>query len=623
MYSKQAKKTFVRILFLRDQSLATKLLVYSALLVVVPMCVIGIISYQRAANVLERESRQFSWQIIEQVNTHVEYYVNDFEISILKILNSTNMNNYIKMKSQEEIDQSHIRDIVEQELRNAAYSRSDISNITIVLDGIETIDTIDNNFKHPENAVVNEYWYSTIPYTSEPKIFTRTLQWGDRKEQVISIARRLVSPMTLKPIGMIVMDVNFKRFQEIAEKVNIGHFGSLYIIDSEGHYVYHPDLFELGNSAHFEKLNDILNGENNSFVTSRGPKELLTYSHSSFLGWTLVTSIPYSELIQGTEYIRRTIASIVMITLAIAYLLGFGFVGSIVRPVRRLYQYMRRVESGDFTGHIVVESKDEIGMLVHGFNTMVSRLQGLMDEIYFSKLRETELALRHREIELKALQSQMNPHFLYNTLETIRGMALEHSQDDISSITSSMARLLRYNLKNKGQKVALEEEMRYAEIYLRIQKYRFEHRLVYEMNIPEWAKQQLVPKFSIQPVVENSIIHGIEPVLSTIKITISAIRNMEDNSFIVRIQDTGVGISEQTLQNIRRSLEQRDAMEDGTNIGIINVHRRIRLLFGECYGISIESKVEHGVVVDIKLPLVATVKLQSGGPSKHVHDHAG
>jgi two-component system sensor histidine kinase YesM len=607
--SKQAIKTFVRIIFLRDRSLATKLLVNSAFLVVVPMCFISIISYQRAADVLERESRQSSWQIIEQVTTHVEYYVNDFEISILKILNSTNMNNYIKMKSREEIDQSHIRDVVKQELHNAVYSRSDISNITVVLDGIETIDTIENNFEHPENTIVNEYWYSTIPYTSEPKIFTRTLQWGDHKEQVISIARRLVSPMTLKSIGMIVMDVNFKRFQEIAEKVNIGHTGYLYIIDSEGHFVYHPNLLELGSSANFEKLNDILNSENGSFVTSRVPKELLTYSHSSFLDWTLVTSIPYNELIQGTEYIRRAILYIVIITLAIAYLLAFVFVDRITRPVRRLYQYMKRVESGDFSGHILVESKDEIGMLVHGFNTMVTRLRGLMDEIYFSKLRETELALRQREIELKVLQSQINPHFLYNTLETIRGMALEHSQYDISSIASSMARLLRYNLKNNGQTVSLEEEMRSAEIYLRIQKYRFEHRLVYEMNIPDWAQQQSMPKFSIQPVVENSIIHGIEPTLGIIKITISAILNSEDNSFIVRIQDTGMGISQQTLQNIRRNLKQKDVMADGTNIGIINVHQRIRLLFGECYGISVESQDEHGVVVDIKLPLSALAKM--------------
>ncbi|TXK81471.1 sensor histidine kinase [Paenibacillus sp. N3.4] len=588
---------------MRDQMLFTKLLVLCALLVVVPMCFVGIISYQRSADVLENEARQFSWQIIEQVNTHVEYYVNDFEISLLKILNSPSMNSYLKMKSREEIDDSLIRDSVKQVLRNAAYSRSDISNITVIMDGIEMIDAIDKNFKHPENHVVDEDWYFSVPDTSEPKIFTRTLKWDDHTEQVISIARRLVSPMTLTPIGMIVMDVNFKRFQEIAEKVIIGRTGYMYIIDSEGHYVYHPNLLELDKTANFEKMHDILFGESGSFVTTNGPKVLLTYSHSSFLGWTLITSIPYKELIQGTDYIKRTILYTVIITLAIASLFGFGFASSIVRPVKRLYSYMRKVESGDFSGHIQVDSKDEIGMLIHGFNKMVNRLQSLMDEIYFSKLKETELALRQREIELKALQSQMNPHFLYNTLETIRGMALEYGVDDISSISSSMARLLRYNLRKQTEKVKLEEELQYAEIYLRIQKYRFENKLEYQIRIPDWARQQTIAKFSLQPFVENSIIHG-EPAQGVIRITISAIRE-SDESFIIRIQDTGMGISEQMLQTIRLSLLQKDVISDGGSIGIVNVHRRIGLLFGEPYGISIESCYEQGVIIDIKLPMSA------------------
>ncbi|MFJ5715828.1 sensor histidine kinase [Neobacillus sp. NPDC093127] len=609
IYSKQPIIKFLRIIFLRDRSLATKLLVYSALLIIVPMCFIGIISYHRSAEVLESEARQNSWQIIEQVTTHVEYYVNDFEISILKIINSPSINSYLKMKSKEEIDQSGLREAVKRNLYNAAFSRSDISNITVVLDHIETIDAIDNNFKHPTNLVVNEEWYTSIPDTSELKIFTRTLQWDDHNEQVISIARRLVSPITLKPIGMIVMDVNFKRFREIAEKVNIGRSGYLSIIDSEGNYVYHPNMSKLGNYADYENLSDILYGNSNSFVTTKGPKELLTYSHSSFLGWTLVTSIPYSELIQGTGFIRQTILFTAIISLVAASLFGIGYAGSIIKPVRRLYSYMKKVEAGDFAGHIQVESKDEIGMLVHGFNTMVIRLQELMDEIYLTKLRETELALRQREIEYKALQSQINPHFMYNTLETIRGMALEHSLDDISSIAASMARLLRYNLNNKGQTVTLEEELRYAEIYLRIQKYRFEDRLVYDMNIPDWAKQQLIPKFVFQPIVENSIIHGTEPTNGVIRITISVFLKPENDSYTIRIQDTGMGISEPILQKINENLEQKDVMEGGPNIGIVNVHRRIHLLFGKNFGLSIESSVEQGVAVDIKLPLSVPVKL--------------
>ncbi|UJF34857.1 cache domain-containing sensor histidine kinase [Paenibacillus hexagrammi] len=600
----QAFKRTISLILLRDRMLFTKLIILCAVLVIVPMSVIGLISYQRSAEVLENENRQLSWQIIEQVNTHVEYYVNDFEISILKILNNPSMNSYLKMKTKEEIENSHIREAVKQELNNAAYSRSDISNITVVLDHIESIDAIDTNFKHPLNQVTDEYWYSSITDASEPKIFTRTLQWDNHKEQVISIARRLVSPLTLEPIGMIVMDVNFRRFQEIAEKVTIGRTGYMYIIDSDGHYVYHPNLLELGKTATFDKMTDILSGESGSYITkeaSSGQKVLLTYSHSSFLDWTVITSVPYAELIQGTEYIKRTILWTVLITMAAASIFGFGFAGSIVKPVKRLYSYMRKVESGDFSTHIQVQATDEIGMLMHGFNKMVLRLQELMNEIYFSKLRETELALSQREIEMKALQSQMNPHFLFNTLETIRGMALEHDMDDISSISSSMARLLRYNLRSETSKVKLEEELHYAEIYMRIQKFRFENKLEYELDIPDWAKRQLIPKFSLQPIVENSIIHGIEPAQGVIRITISAIR--EADTFIIRIKDTGMGMTEQTLQKIRKNLIQNDAISSGVSIGIVNVHRRTALLFGEAYGISIESRYEHGVTVDIRLPL--------------------
>src|SRR4051794_20423197 len=176
-----------RHIFLRDINLAAKFLVYSTLLVVVPMVFIGIKSYQRSAAVLENEARQNSWQIIEQVTTHVEYYVNDFEISILKMVNSRSMNSYLKMKSLKEIERSDIRDSVQQVLRNTAYSRPDISNITVVLDGIDMIESIDTNYQHLENPVVNEDWYASIPDNSEPKIFTRTLHWDDHNEQVISI----------------------------------------------------------------------------------------------------------------------------------------------------------------------------------------------------------------------------------------------------------------------------------------------------------------------------------------------------------------------------------------------------------------------------------------------------
>jgi two-component system sensor histidine kinase YesM len=596
----------MKIILMRDRPLITKLLIFAAVLVVVPMCFIGLFSYLRSAQVLENEARQYSWQIIEQVNTHVEYYVNDFEISILKIVSTPVVNAFTKMKSREELEKSGIRGDVKQALRNAAYSRSDISNITLVLENIATIDALNNDSADPKNDPQKEYWYASVPDDYEPKIFTRVIQENGRSEQVISVARRLVSPLTLQPIGMIVIDVNFRRFQEIAEKVVIGRTGYLYILDSEGRYVYHPNYKELGKLADFENLSKILySGSSGSFVTTSGSKRLLTYAHSSFLGWTLVTSVPYSELVQSTGYIRHTIATTVVITLAVAALFGIGFASSIIRPVKRLYVYTRRVEAGDFSGQIRVESKDEIGLLTHSFNRMVARLRSLLEEVYFSKLRETEMALRQREIELKALQAQMNPHFLYNSLETIRGMALEQSIEPISGIAASLARLLRYNLNNGAQTVTLEEELAIAEEYLRVQKYRFEDKLEYELDIPDWARRQSIAKFSLQPFVENSIVHGFEPAFGATRITIDAVRESDD-VFVVHIRDTGAGIAEERLAEIRSNMKEKDVIEGGPSIGIVNVHRRIQYLFGEAYGVTIDSEFERGTVVRIRLPLVAS-----------------
>lgn len=595
----------LRAVLLRDLPLTSKLLFYAGLLVVVPMCFIGLVSYIRSAEVLENEAKQYSWQIIEQVNTHVGYYVNDFEISILKIINDPVMNALTKISSKEELERSGIQDDVRQVLRQAAYSRSDISNITVVLEHIQTFDVWSSLNAVRTGDPQQEYWYPTVPRGYEPKIFTRMIRIDDRKEQVISIARRLVSPLTLQPIGMIIIDVNYKRFQEIAEKVTIGRTGYMYILDSEGRYVYHPNYSFLGRPAEFENLPNILTSDDSgSFVTASGEKRLLTYAHSSFLGWTLVTSIPYAELLQGTAYIRHTIFLTVCITLLAAALLGIGLGSSIIRPVKRLARYTRRVEAGDFTGTVVVESKDEIGLLTHSFNRMVVRLRSLLDEVYFSKLRETELALRQREIELKALQSQMNPHFLYNSLETIRGMALEQSVDSISDIAGALARLLRYNLKQTSQTVSLREELYYAEVYLQIQSFRFEDKLVYEFDVPEWAQHQQIVRFSLQPLVENCIVHGIEPALGITRILISAFED-EDQTLVVQVKDTGMGIPVERLYEIRHNLCDKYIMDGGSSIGIVNVHRRIQYLYGESYGITIDSTMEQGAVVQIRLPLTA------------------
>ncbi|WP_281883498.1 sensor histidine kinase [Paenibacillus sp. YYML68] len=592
-----------RLVLLRDYPLTVKLLVYSALLVVVPMIMIGYYAYMRSSEVLEEEAQQSSWQIIEQVKTHVEYYVRDFEFATLKIVNHPEMQRLILMNSVEEIEQSGIRRSIQQLLHNESYSRGDIAGITVILDNLQIIDTSGVNKVVPIDDITNEYWYSEVPPNGSPILISRIIQLRDRKEPVISIVKRIVSPRTLQPVGIIITDVNFKRIQEIAKMVTIGRTGYMTILDAQGHYVYHHDLTLLGQKADLPSIHpaDGAGAHSGSYPIYRSERELLTYSHSSALGWTLLTLVPYKELLRGVGDIGRAIFWVTAMTLAAAAVIGLTFAASLIRPIRSLHHHMRKLEIGDFEAKVRVESQDEIGMLSHGFNKMSERLKELLDEIYFSKLNEAEMQLRQKDTELKVLQAQVNPHFLYNALETIRGMALEKDLDDIAEMSAAISRLFRYNLKESSPVVTLKEEIAVCELYLRIQKYRFDERLDYSFHIPESCLSQSIVKFSLQPLIENCIHHAVDPRIGLTHIRIEA-RQQDDEVYRIEITDDGPGIPDTVLEQLQHDLPYKDITGGGAHIGLINVHRRIEYVCGEGYGVQVHSVYGEGTTVRIRLP---------------------
>ncbi|KRE52156.1 sensor histidine kinase [Paenibacillus sp. Soil724D2] len=595
---------FYRNLFLRDRPLTVKLLVYSAMLVVIPLLVVGMISYQKSSEVLREEADLSNKQIIEQVKLHIEYYIRDFEIDSIRMQNHPSMQQFLRMTSEQEVKNSGIREPMMQLLNDTAYSRSDISRIMLVMENQTVLDTSMNKNVTPALQLIQEPWFASVPSNSDIMLIIRPPSQRYELEYVpvLSIVKRLVSPLTLEPVATLIMEVNFKRIQEIAERVTIGRTGYLSILDPYGRYIYSPEYTEIGHLADWDQLEWILQQESGSYQAQTGDKPFYTFSLSSYLNWRLVTTIPEKELTRGTEYIRRTIWWTVLATLFMAYLIGIGFATSIVRPVRALQFFMKRVKEGDFLARADIESKDEIGQLTNDFNKMVEKLQVLLDEIYYSQLREKDLQLRQKETELKVLQSQVNPHFLMNALETVRGMALEKDMTDISVLVASLARLLRYNLNHAGATISLQQEIQICDMYLRIQKYRFDDKLTYEFQIPEWAEGQIIAKFALQPLVENCVIHGIETSAQPVHIVISAAQ-LNDHQFIVEIQDSGVGIPAAKLRALQLDLLQKDMITAVSQIGIVNVHRRISYLFGDAYGLELESGADAGTLVRIKLPL--------------------
>lgn len=587
-------------IWLKDQLLTAKLFTFSAVIVIIPMIVVGVISYYRSATIVESEAKNYSWQINEQVKTQIEYYLRDVEINSLKILNNHDMINFLKAGEAAGTMQPKSVDAVRQLLESTAYSRPDISSVAIVIDGFEVVDSLGYQGPYPAGELAKEYWYASVPGNGNSMLVSRMSKLVNKQEPVITIARRIYSPYTLEPIGMLIIDVNFRHIQDIADKVNDFGKSSFYILDAEGHYVYHPDSSRIGRRSDILNLESILSLQDNSFISEQD--QVVILNHSSALGWRFVTAIPREELFKGTTHIGSTIFWTVVITLCIAYVLGVSFASTLIRPIRRLQRFMKNVQVGDFSRRVPVESSDEIGQLTNGFNQMVEKLSDLMEEVYFSKLRETEMTLGQKEMELKVLQSQINPHFLCNSLETIRGMALEQNMGDIAAMSASLGTLLRYNLKTVSPTVTLQEEVNFCTVYLKIQQYRFDKNVKYCFDIPQWALNTVIVKFSLQPLVENCFVHSVGAGPEPTRIMIAAYQ--EEGNLIIKVADTGVGMAECVLDQIKQKLSSKDINAGGTQIGIVNVHRRIINLFGSNYGVTVDSIPGEGTTVLVKLPLI-------------------
>jgi two-component system, sensor histidine kinase YesM len=273
----------------------------------------------------------------------------------------------------------------------------------------------------------------------------------------------------------------------------------------------------------------------------------------------------------------------------------------ITARIKALVKKMQSSRNGEFSIIEDAGATDEIGVLTKSFNRMIENLQKSIIENYEVNLTLKDITIKKREAELYALQSQINPHFLFNTLESIR-MGLHNKGDqETSSVVLSFSKLFRHLLNWEGELVALEEEIELVERYLNIQQYRFQDRITYQIEFPPDLKKTLIPKLTIQPLVENAVKHGIESIAGTGFISIKVVHSASDTMQIV-VEDNGMGIPPVKLVAIQRELASEEMKKSGS-IGLKNVHDRIVLHYGAGYGIAIEGNEPTGTRVTVRLPV--------------------
>lgn len=454
-----------------------------------------------------------------------------------------------------------------------------------------------------QNDYRNEEWYTHTLKARKPIWYTNqtgSLVAKTLKEPFISIAIPINDRSSTRQLGLIVVELKGDIFKNI---YNTGLLleGDIFIVDSTQQvFIYSKEMSSANNEQ--TDINKVIqqhnfsSTENTQKINIEGEDYLVSNMPVNLNNWNIVAVIPYREIYSRTKSIENSIIIVLLLFTIIMFLFMIRVSNMISKPVKNLSNTMKTVESGKFDIQVEVKTNDEFGYLAKSFNHMLKKINLLTK-------KELDNQRKLRKAELKALQSQINPHFLYNTLDSIGWMARLNKIDKVEEMLDSLSTYFRISISRGSDFISLREELTHVQKYLSIQKIRYEKKLNYTIDVPEEILKFKTIKMILQPLVENSIYHGLKEKEGPGEIKITA--TMTDHIAIC-VEDTGIGMTPEELDELHEMIAS-DKDYNPNAYGVINVHKRIQVFFGENYGLRYESEYGMGTKVFVTLGKVNEV----------------
>ena len=581
-------------LYFMNKSIGDKLIFYFfgvILVVTITITTLGNLLYKNSINFSQNENTN---QIIKQINSNIESYVKNTE----NIINYMSCDpRIIKFLNDNKPENNDMEDEAYKSIYNFIKFNPEIAGIMVVNNNGGYISDVMN--KVSRDSLINEDWYSKACNKPENiHLFTKPIGrnidniFRYSADEVFSISKAVINQSTGEIKGVILIDIKLDAIKNIIENSKPGTAGFIYIMDNNKEIVYTP----VNNIVYRIKTEWIDNNNNEKIIKNiNGENYQLTKVDSKYTGWETVGVFPESESLQVIKYTRYYSLAVAILALVIAQILVIIFTRSIVNPIQKLKKLMRKAQEGELTVSFNAKYNDEIGELGNSFNTMVKEIDNLINLVQIEEKNK-------RIAEMNVLQAQIKPHFMYNTLDTIRWMAEEHNEEDIVEIIEAFTNLLRISLSKGKEIISVKEELSHVQSYLTIQKIRYEDKLDYEINFDESILSYKLIKLILQPLVENAIYHGIKEKRGNGKIFITG--KIENNSLCFTVIDNGKGIEEEKLNKINSMLKNGFEKKNEIGYGIFNVNARIKLIYGEEYGLTYKSIYEEGTIVELKHPIV-------------------
>ncbi len=567
-----------------------KLILSLFLIVLIPICTLSFFLFAWVKDIFGNKFSDSVLQSIRQSTRNIDFTLNDLRNHSNIILTNRHFINLLENKKSAGPNE------IENMVRGFFTSGQNISGIYIY----SGADSYSIGSVKEITVYAAASWYSMlmssdgeVKWLNTRRETTKILS-GSVDQYVFSLGRRLVDILSLEKLGILLIDVDESVLEESYKSLLIADDIEAFICDREGNIVSHTDNSKIGKNigtTPYVKMALDSKTSDGRFSYKSDDMDVMTlYSTSEVTGWKLMVVIPSSYLYREVNAIRDIFLVVGIILTAIFFIIVLFLSNRLTKPMRRLMHTMNQAENGNLDVKVENIKMDEIGQLGLGFNSMICKIKALMEKS-ISEERQKKV------IELEALHAQINPHFLYNTLNSVKWMAKMQGASNISSTVTALVKLLRISINLSSEMILFKDEIEYVKNYIFIQKIRFNEQIEVKYNIDESCNECKIPKLILQPIVENSIVHGfMEEGGDSLTILIKAYR--EDDILIVEISDDGVGIEEDTLSKLFLT---RDVNKFST-VGLNNVNDRIRLYFGDSYGIRVKSELNKGTIVKIILP---------------------
>ena len=582
---------------LHFKSIRYKILLYF-LVLIVPSVLVGMISYNISVNVVTDMAIDSVENMIDRIDFETNRLMNDLQ-------------NFATMISRDSSIQIPLRDPLPDNIADVFRQRLDFNYRLYYTNqyreevrGFYVVGENGARFKStmmtPKDLDFREQdWYKEVINSGggvwfEPHIdsFVATTVGED----LISVGVPIIDRFLGGRLGVVLVDLEVARFRDNYEAQLIRQ-GVILLLNANGEVILSP---EAGSEKSVDKatIDGLLANYDFSGNTStqmiKLPKASFLVSHKtlSINGWKTLGIIPNSEISKDASTISLAIAMLIGIVCVGVVFFAIQASSSISRPIQKMRDTMKEVQDGDLSVRADIPGEDEIGQLAKSFNSMIGQINVLIKE-------QQEDQTKLRKAELRALQAQINPHFLYNTLDSISWMARSKKVEQLDETIEALTTLFRISLSRGRDLITLEDEIRHVHSYLRIQQIRYSKKMSYLIDVPRELSHCLIVKMSLQPLVENAIYHGIKEKRE--KGLVSITGSLQNGEIIIKIEDTGKGMEPDKVAALNALLLTGEDI-NVDSYGVINVNKRLQMYFGEQYGLSYKSELNKGTIVTLKIP---------------------